>query len=77
MSTENALAMRMAEAITLLRSEPWTLPELGRAVGVHRHTLSKWMAAFHAGGHVRPNGSVKRGRYVSLRWEWVEPRRAV
>lgn len=72
MSTGNTPSMRTAEAITLLRSDRYSVTSLARATGTHRVTMSKLISALQAGGHVEPNGSAKNGRGVALLWRWVE-----
>jgi transposase-like protein len=69
-------AMKIAEAVTLLRSERMTVGQLCAAVEAHPHTITKWLRAFQKGGHVRPAGfaAVKAGTGLSfpMLWEWVE-----
>lgn len=72
MSMGNTPSLRVAEAITLLRSDRHTIPGLARSTGTHRQTMVKLISALQAGGHVRPSGSEKRGRAVALLWEWAE-----
>lgn len=62
----------LACAITAMRQQGRTVPDLVEATGAHRHTVSKWLAVLQGMGQVRPRGSRQVGRNVWLLWEWVE-----